>query len=107
MSLDIWLTAVRETNVFEYNITHNLTKMADMAGIYKCLWRPESIAMTHAAQLIEPLTKGLAELKSKPEYYKQFNPENSWGSYEGLLSFVESYLVACKANPDAKISVSR
>ncbi len=29
--------------VFEYNITHNLGVMADAAGIYEALWRPEEI----------------------------------------------------------------
>ena len=41
--------------VYSANITHNLTKMADEAGIYECLWRPEEIGITKAGQLIEPL----------------------------------------------------
>lgn len=43
MSLDVYLTAVRPTEVFSANITHNLGEMADKAGIYKACWRPEEI----------------------------------------------------------------
>lgn len=110
MSLDVWMTSTKlvELTVFEYNITHNLNKMADAAGIYKELWRPDEIGITHAHQLIEPLTKGLAKLKSDPKKYKaHYNPSNGWGNYEGLVKFVESYLKAARANPNAKIGVSR
>lgn len=107
MSLDVTLTAVRKTTVFDYNITHNLNRMADEAGIYKHLWRPDELGLTHAGQLIEPLSAGLDLLKSQPERFEALNPENGWGDYEGLVNFVEVYLVACRGNPDAEISVSR
>ena len=93
------------TEVYWANITHNLVKMADKAGIYAYLWRPDEWDITHAKQLIEPLTLGLSNLHAQPEYFKQFNPENGWGTYEGLVDFVEEYLDACKKYPDAKVSV--
>jgi hypothetical protein len=49
MSLDITLTVVRETSVFERNITHNLNRMADEAGIYGVIWRPEENGIETAA----------------------------------------------------------
>ena len=93
--------------VYSRNITHNLNKMAGEAGIYECLWRPEEIGITNAKQLIEPLRKGLALLKSDPARFSQSNPENGWGSYSGLVDFVEDYLAACEAHPGAAVSVSR
>ena len=107
MSLDVYLRAVRPTTVHSANITHNLNKMADEAGIYKHLWRPDEIEITKAEQLIEPLRAGLELLKSDPERFKKFNPENGWGTYEGLVSFVQEYLASCEENPDAEVSVSR
>lgn len=107
MSLDVRLTAIRPTVVFDYNITHNLNTMVEKAGIYKHLWRPDEIGITKAEQLIEPLQHGLDLLVDNPDYFKQFNPENGWGSYDGLVQFVKDYLQACKENPDAEISVSR
>jgi hypothetical protein len=97
-----------ETNeVYHANITHNLKTMANKAGIYEYLWRPEEVNITKAIELIEPLKQGLQELKKNPTRYKKFNPENGWGSYEGLVEFVESYLTACQEYPDADIEVSR
>ena len=107
MSLDVTLLATKKVNVFDANITHNLTTMAAKAGIYKHLWRPEELDITIAAQLIKPLKIGLHRLQRDPEYFKQFNPENGWGTYEVFVSWVEKYLEACKENPDAEISICR
>jgi len=93
--------------VFWRNITHNLGRMASEAGIYKHLWRPEEIGITKAAQLIGPLSAGLELLRSSPERFKVLNPANGWGDYDGLVDFVDAYLAACKAHPDADVSVSR
>jgi hypothetical protein len=98
----------REDNeVFHANITHNLNKMATEAGIYEYLWRPDEIGITKAKELIEPLRQGLHELKMNPDKYKAFNPENGWGSYEGLVRFVSNYLDACYEYPDATIEANR
>lgn len=107
MSLDVSLTAVRPTEVYSSNITHNLGKMASEAGIYEHLWRPEEIGITKAEQLIRPLEEGLALLKQEPEHFEKFNAPNGWGTYEHFVPFVEKYLAACRENPDADVSVSR
>lgn len=107
MSLDVYLTAVRPTEVFAGNVTHNLNKMADAAGIYQHLWRPEEIGITKAAQLIEPLTAGLARLRASPDEFKKFNPENGWGNYETLVEFVGRYVAACIESPDAEVRIWR
>lgn len=107
MSLDVSLTAVRPTEVYSDNITHNLGKMAREAGIYEYLWRPDEICITKAEQLIKPLEEGLALLKREPKHFEQFNAPNGWGMYEHFVPFVERYLEACRENPDADVSVSR
>jgi hypothetical protein len=94
-------------DLFSANITHNLNWMADSAGIYQCLWRPDEIGITQASQLIAPLAVGLALLVSCPDRFKAFNPENGWGNYDNLVRFVRNYLDACKAYPDATVRVSR
>jgi CCR4-NOT transcription complex subunit 1 len=64
-------------------------------------------------QLVSSITLGIAlryvleALRKDPEHYKQWNPENGWGSYEGLLNFVAEYRNACLDNPDAELRVSR
>ena len=93
--------------MFDANITHNLGKMADAAGIYKALWRPEEIGITKASQLVKPLTDGVHTLVEQPTHFKQFNSMNGWGMYEHFVPFVAEYLEACRNNPDADIRVSR
>ena len=107
MSLDISLHAQRKTCVYDANITHNLGHMANVAGIYKHLWRPEELQITEAWQLIAPLTIGLMVLKSDPEMFAKFDAENGWGMYHHFVPFVEKYLAACKEYPDATVSASR
>ena len=107
MSLDVYLTAVRPTEVYSRNITHNLNKMAEEAGIYYHVWRPDEIGITKASELILPLTKGLQRLLSSPEVFKAFDAPNGWGRYENLVEFVRAYRDACEANPDADVEVSR
>lgn len=107
MSLDVSLVADIKENVFSYNITHNLNDMAEEAGIYMHLWRPNEIGITHAIDLIQPLENGLALLKLDKARFEKFNPTNGWGVYEDLITFVSKYCDACKANPAAEISVDR
>lgn len=127
MSLDITLSRVQRTGVYDANITHNLGVMANAAGIYEALWRPHRLKPdynlpegeheaeyefeknnpTLAGDIIPLLEKGLADLKARPEHYEQFNAENGWGTYEHFVPFVEQYLEACKEYPDALIEVSR
>lgn len=97
----------RKERVFGANITHNLGEMADAAGVYVACWRPEESDWTTAKQLISPLTAGLLALQSDPNKFRELNPSNGWGSYEGLVRFVSRYLDACKEYPEAEISVSR
>jgi hypothetical protein len=93
--------------IFDRNITHNLNKMAEAAGIYMQLWRPDEIGVTKASEIIEPLKEGLNELLTRPEYYKKYDSSNGWGVYPDFVEFVQAVLAACEQNPDARIEVSR
>jgi hypothetical protein len=95
------------TSVYHDNITHNLNQMADAAGLYLPLWRPEEMGASKAHQLIESLRTGLEMLKAEPGRFQTFNPSNGWGNYEGLVEFVEGYLKACQEYPDADVYASR
>ncbi len=110
--------------IFRYNITHNLGEMAHHSGLYEPLWRPyklrpdfvpdqlneyefEEQQTIIAGELISHIEKGLETLKSDPDYFKKYNPENEWGNYDGLVKFAENYLKACMEWPEAKVEVSR
>lgn len=97
-----------ETNeVYSANITHNLNTMAEAAGVYKHLWRPDEVGITKAAQLFTPLREGLKRLKANPSRFEALNPDNGWGDYSSLVEFVSGYLAACEMWPEADVRVSR
>ena len=113
MSLDVDLVVTQPVSVYCGNITHNLGRMANAVKLengttlYEVLWRPEEKGMCHARDIAELLDEGFNILLSEPEHYRKFNPENGWGSYEGLCNFVYNYRNACWDNPDAVLRVSR
>lgn len=100
-------TGIDIDEVYSRNITHNLTAMANAAGIYDCLWRPDDKGFERAEQIIELLQKGLKRLRKRPDHFRRYNASNGWGTYEHFVPFVEEILAACVANPKAKIRVSR
>ncbi len=106
MSLDVYLEVEGQT-IYEANITHNLNRMAEAAGCYRELWRPDEIGIETASQLIDPLKAGLMALVSDPVRFEALNPENGWGSYDGLVQFVTAYLKACIQHPGATVRVCR
>ena len=76
MSLDFYLEIEVDTGapephkveLYSGNITHNLNKMAEEAGIYKCLWHPYELYENPTAGMLVPhLEAGLLKLKSHPE----------------------------------------
>lgn len=87
------------------NITHNLNKMAMAVNLdgrvkeyfYKMIWHPEDLETdpreNYRTMLLD-LGEGLAILKEKPDEFKKHNPENGWGTYDGLVNFVDGYVEA-------------
>jgi hypothetical protein len=114
MSLDVDLMVMQPISVYSRNITHNLNEMASQVVVdennltlYDILWKPEEYGFTHARTIVGYLDEGWNILMSDPEFFKQFDPENGWGSYEGLCDFVYTYRHACWANMDAELKVSK
>ncbi len=124
MSLDVYLTGKTERKpcvcrecdnaherdeaptFYSSNITHNLGRMAQEAGIYKHCWHPEELSITKAVELIEPLRAGLKLLESDPEKFKQFDASNGWGRYIHFVPWLREYLKACEEYPEANVSTS-
>jgi hypothetical protein len=114
MSLDVDLMITQPVSVYSGNITHNLGAMAGAVvlsngmTLYDVLWRPdEQQGLKFARDIVDLLDEGWNILSSDPEKYEQFDPENGWGSYEGLEKFVYNYRNACWDNPDAELRISR
>jgi len=96
-----------QSEVFTANITHNLGKMAEAAGIYNPLWRPDENGFEHAKDIIDILEKGLIELENNPEKYRKYDSENGWGLYIHFVPFVEKVINACKEFPESTINACR
>lgn len=115
MSLDISLYVEIDTGgpeprvfeAFEANYTHNCNKMADEAGIYDCVWRPDEAGIELAKDLIEPLKRGIKLMEDDPDRFIALNPVNGWGSYETFLPWLRKYLEACEENPKTKVRAGR
>lgn len=89
--------------VFEANVTHNLNRMADAAGIYSCLWHPGEERIERAGDLVPKLSQAISLLEASPEKFRAHNPSNGWGSYEGFLSFLRDLRAACVEWPAAHV----
>ena len=113
MSLTVNLMIPQPVSVYDNNITHNLGKMAlavkltNGMTLYDVLWRPDEHELELAEDIAELLDEGWNILLSEPDRFKQLNPENGWGNYDGLCKFVYEYRTACWNEPDATIEVCR
>lgn len=111
MSLDIDFKWLDEDA--SYNITHNLSSMAEAAGLHAVMWmglvlRGDAIVkVERAADMIPALAAGIATLASDPARFRQEEPANRWGSYEGLLRTAVAVLHRCVMWPDATVTFCR
>jgi hypothetical protein len=96
-----------DTELYNGNVTHNLTDMAREAGLYELLWHPEEVGIERGEQLVAPLSEGLERLRADPERFKEHNPSNGWGDYDVFVTFVAEYLDACSRHPEANVRVWR
>ena len=107
MSLDISLIDPLTGNeLYVVNITHNLRKMAQAAGLDLVLWEPKQAGIATAWQLVQPLTEGLTKLVNDPGFFESFNAPNGWGLYKHFVPFIKEYKLACTKYPTALVRVS-
>jgi hypothetical protein len=86
------------------NITHNLNKMAQDAGIYDALWHPgEGMTAAKWAKIIKP---AMIVMHESPDRFKAFDASNGWGTYGDFMPWLEQLLTACNKNPDSVVSAS-
>jgi hypothetical protein len=117
MSLDINLVVTKPVSIYSDNITHNLGIMASAVvldsgmnpelTLYDVLWRPDENGFCRALDIIDYLDQALDIMERDCDRLRELNPDNGWGSYDGLVKFVREYLAACQANPRATIEVCR
>ncbi len=105
MSLDIYFEETRPCNLYNINITHNLTDMASALNIYELLWHGHGVEK--AVDLIAPLTDAIHELHADPERYAQYESPNGWGTVDQFLDFLVELKSAAILYPEATVEQSR
>jgi len=117
MSLDIWGRIPTENiecpncghkhtlfkKVFDFNITHNLKKMAGAAGC-AILWDAWDI---RAWELITPLRTAITNLENNPKDFDKFSAPNGWGTREQFVPWLKQLLEKCEEFPQAIINISK
>ena len=103
MSLDVSVKARRTVDVYEDNITYNLAPM-----YYKCIDINGGLKALNGMKCkdaVPVLNRAIDDLIENKEEYEKLNPENGWGSYEGLLKSLKSLRIACLENPSGKVEI--
>ena len=112
MSLDLYLYVDVDTggpepfqvNLFDRNITHNVTPMWHKAGVYDALYNSEGRL---AGELVPVLESGLADMAVNYLEYRKLNPPNGWGDYDSAYDFLLKFMQACRKHPKSKVHVSK
>lgn len=115
MSLDLWIYAAVKCEickhpnpgdriVFDRNVTHNLVRMWDKAGVYEALYLSDG---KRCGDYLPVLEKGLDNIQRRFSEYEELNPPNGWGSAQGALEFLTGVVIAVRENPDGMFRVSR
>jgi hypothetical protein len=113
MSLDVYFTKMMPTEVFSRNITHNLGEMSRQVvlkngkTLYDVLWRADEHGFKTGGDIADLLLEGYNILCKNPTKFKEFNPSNGWGNYEGLCNFVHDYYKGCLEFADLEFRISR
>src|SRR5262245_48563987 len=105
------LLATREADpLWHGTLSHTLAPMAQAANLYEALWCPQTVGRSTADQMVTVLRQGLAWLESAPDYFVNFELHiyrAHCGTYLDFVTFVRTYLEACRCYPDAHIQVVR
>lgn len=106
-------TSYEDNEYFHINITHNLTEMADQCEVtgscdynlnkensfitlYDLLWHPKDNLNIEVPTLdyFNDVVACYRKLLENPDFFKQYNPANGWGSYEGLVKKTKEFIAA-------------
>lgn len=51
------------------------------------------------------VARAVERMEADPDFYRQWEPENGWGDYEGALAYLRRLRDGCQENPAASICV--
>jgi hypothetical protein len=56
--------------------------------------------------IVEQLERAVDDMIARPDFYRQWNPANGWGDYEGALRYLAGIEAYCRAYPKARLRIS-
>ena len=99
--LEIDTGGTEPATIWDRNYTHNTNRMLRAAG-----FGFRDIDGMSAADAVARIEDAIRELKANPDRYREMNPENGWGSYEGILDVLCEFAQACHEHPKTTVAVS-
>ena len=115
MSYDIWLKDKNGAQVYESNMTSNVSCMwydnfetdGGLHGLQELTWKD---AKPHFAKFWANLSKERRDLcvddeVGEPRFCAKYDVENGWGSAIGAMIFIAELQSAWAMNPKAKLHV--
>lgn len=108
MSYDIYLEidtgGESPATVYEVgNYTSNVSGMWTQALNDRALYEFDGMAATEAVPLLDA---GIAAMEADPAGFRELNPANGWGRYEGALDYLRRLRAGCVEHPKTVIRVS-
>lgn len=85
------------------NYTYNVAPMFARALGGKGL---NDIDGEEAWKVIPKLEHAIEHMGTHAADYRELNPPNGWGNYDGALEYLRGVLKACKENPKCTIRIS-
>ena len=85
---------------FEVNITYNVGNMLRRAGIH-----PKVLDGMSVEEALPIVKNGYAIMYDNPDYFRQFRPDNGWGTVKSTLDALRDLLNALEhgSHPDDKV----
>lgn len=132
MGLSLYFYSDKGEELDSVGITHNLNKMICELDVlcrtnyYECVWRPEEIFDTKDILLYDTFTEEYyvntcvsvkdilpklgtlyRDLVLNKKLIEQHLPSNGWGTFEGMLDFINRYIKICIKYPDSYVHAWR
>lgn len=115
MSLDLWLASTQceachhqecsESLNYTYNVADmwlEILKIAEKESksyFFKSTDKMINIDGSTGNQSVIPLNYALSVLSGLPQKFIAMNPENGWGSYNGLMDYIVNLLLLAHKHP--------
>ncbi len=105
MSWDVWLeidTGGRDPAAVTegHNYTYNVSLMLQEAGL--TVGALDGVLAGTARGILDA---AIEKMKADPNKYREMNPKNGWGHYEGALHWLEKIRGDCMRHPKATVRV--